>query len=69
MSFPALVAAGYPAKTANVTNTVALWPGSVASVWAYRKELSAKKSELVSLGTVSLLGGICTTYDRPGIAH
>ena len=27
ISFPALLAFGYPSKTANVTNTVALWPG------------------------------------------
>ena len=29
ISFPALIAAGYSSKTANVTNTVALWPGYV----------------------------------------
>ena len=27
ISFPALLAAGYPPVTANVTNTVALFPG------------------------------------------
>src|SRR3989442_16022679 len=58
LSFPALMFAGIAPKIANATNTVALWPGSVASVWAYRKELSAKRTELVSLGAVSLLGGI-----------
>lgn len=29
VSFPALLAAGYPSKTSNVTNSVALWPGYV----------------------------------------
>src|SRR5258708_11092912 len=50
--------AGIAPKIANATNTVALWPGSVASVWAYKKELTARKAELISLGTVSLIGGI-----------
>jgi len=27
VSFPALLAVGYPSVAANVTNTVALWPG------------------------------------------
>src|SRR5258708_11317362 len=50
--------AGIAPKIANATNTVALWPGSVASVWAYKKELTARRAELISLGTVSLIGGI-----------
>src|SRR5437660_9025574 len=58
LSFPALMFAGIAPKIANATNTVALWPGSVASVWAYRKELTARKRELISLGAVSLVGGI-----------
>jgi uncharacterized membrane protein YfcA len=40
VSFPALVAVGYASKTANVTNTVALWPGYVGGSWGYRSELS-----------------------------
>ena len=37
ISFPALVAVGIAEKIANSTNTVALWPGSAASVGAYPK--------------------------------
>jgi uncharacterized membrane protein YfcA len=58
LSFPALMFAGIAPKIANATNTVALWPGTVASVWAYRRELTARKRELISLGMVSLLGGV-----------
>ncbi len=58
ISFPALVFAGVDQKIANATNTVALWPGSVASVGAYRAELAARKHELLSLGTVSVIGGV-----------
>src|SRR5258708_8139708 len=57
ISFPALVSTGVPPINANTTNTVALWPGSVASVGAYREELKAQRSNLIMLIVVSLLGG------------
>jgi uncharacterized membrane protein YfcA len=37
VSFPALVAAGLPPVIANASSTVALFPGSVASIYAYRR--------------------------------
>jgi uncharacterized membrane protein YfcA len=37
ISFPALIAFGYASKTANVTNTVALWPGYVGGSLGYRE--------------------------------
>jgi uncharacterized membrane protein YfcA len=39
VSFPALLFAGIPPVNANATNTVALWPGQVASIGAYRSQL------------------------------
>ncbi len=58
ISFPALnLFGGVPEKFANTTNTVALWPGSVASVGAYRKELMTQRKGLVLLSSVSLIGG------------
>src|SRR5438105_2568892 len=39
IAFPALIFAGLPPVNANATNTVALWPASVASAGAYRGEL------------------------------
>jgi len=42
---------------ANATNTVALWPGSLASAGAYRKELETQRHVLVLLGIASLIGG------------
>ena len=57
--FPSLVFTGMPAIQANATSTVALWPGSLASVAAYRKELSRQnKSLLITLVGSSLIGGI-----------
>lgn len=58
ISFPTLLFMGVPPIAANATNTVALWPGSVASVGAYRRELSAQRRELLLLGSVSLVGGL-----------
>ncbi len=57
VAFPALLFAGVPAVPANATNTIALWPGSVASAVAYRRELGDVRRELVPLGVASLVGG------------
>ena len=57
-TFPALVLIGMPPVNANATNTVVLWPGSLASVGAYRKELATEKHRLLVYGGVSLLGGV-----------
>lgn len=58
-TFPALIFVGIPAKIANASNTVALWPGSVASMWAYRHELAQqKRSFLILMVGTSLIGGI-----------
>jgi len=57
ITFPTLVFTGVTEKIANATNTVALWPGSLASVGAYRRELTAQRHILVVLSTVSVIGG------------
>jgi uncharacterized membrane protein YfcA len=57
ITLPTLIFTGVPYKPSNATNTVALWPGSVASVGAYRRELGKQRLELLVLGPVSLLGG------------
>ncbi|GCE10574.1 sulfite exporter TauE/SafE family protein [Tengunoibacter tsumagoiensis] len=58
-TFPALAATGVPTILANTTNTVALWPGSVASMGAYRREIAAqKRSTLILMVTTSLIGGV-----------
>jgi uncharacterized membrane protein YfcA len=59
ITLPALIFAGVLPINANATSTVALWPGSIASTWAYRKEF-AKQGRLVTilLSITSLIGGI-----------
>lgn len=58
ISFPALLFTGVAAKIANTTNTVALWPGSAASVGAYRRELAQPRSGMIALLLISLVGGV-----------
>jgi uncharacterized protein len=61
LSFPALLAAGYPAVDANVTNTVSLWPGYLSGGLAYRDELRAQRDRVVALAVTSALGGAAGT--------
>ena len=49
ISFPALIAFGFVSKTANVTNTVALWPGYVGGSFGYREELRRQRKRLLTL--------------------
>ncbi|GAB4547195.1 MAG: sulfite exporter TauE/SafE family protein [Anaerolineae bacterium] len=58
ITFPALISAGVPSINASATNTLALWPGSVASVGAYRNEVTKWDTRLMILLIVmSILGG------------
>ena len=58
LTFPLMVLAGVPSREANATSTVALWPGSVASVFGYREELRHERRTLLVLGAVSAVGGL-----------
>src|SRR5664280_1283657 len=58
ITFPTLLALGYPPVLANVSNNVGLVPGSVSAVHAYRHELVGQRSRLLTLGPASLAGGI-----------
>lgn len=57
LTFPALVALGVPALTANATSTVALWPGALSSMWGYRGELRGARAWVVRLTLPSVVGG------------
>lgn len=57
IAFPALLFAGVPAVPANATNSIALWPGSVASAFAYRHELRSAGRELAPLSVAGFVGG------------
>ena len=58
ITFPTLLALGYPPVLANVSNTVGLVPGNVSGAVAYRRELVGQRRRLVQLGSASVLGGL-----------
>lgn len=59
ITFPTLLFTGVPSIQANATNTVALWPASVAGAAAYRKELDTKnRLQFWVFLAVSLIGGL-----------
>jgi uncharacterized membrane protein YfcA len=58
VSFPALLLAGVAPVPANATNSIALWPGSVASAFAYRRELGDSRREVLPLALAGLAGGL-----------
>jgi len=57
-SFPALLFTGVLPIPANATNTVAVWPGSVASVGAYWRCLPRSARVMAPLLAISVLGGV-----------
>jgi uncharacterized membrane protein YfcA len=57
LTFPALIALGVAPLNANATSTVALWPGTVGSLWGYREELRGARRWVVGFAIPSLIGG------------
>lgn len=58
-TFPTLIFTNIGPIVANATSTVALWPGSIASVGAYRRELvEQQRGFLFLLIGTSLIGGV-----------
>lgn len=57
ITFPTLLALGYPPVTANVSNTLGLIPGSLSGAYGYRSELVGQRERLVRLALASLCGG------------
>jgi uncharacterized protein len=74
LSFPALIWLGLDSVTANATNTLAIWPGTVGSAWGYRRELRQAEPRFLALIIPSLIGGLtgalllartpASTFDR-----
>jgi uncharacterized membrane protein YfcA len=56
--FPALVGLGVPPIVANATGTVALWPGSMGSLWGYRNAMRGARKWAIDLAVPSLIGGL-----------
>jgi hypothetical protein len=58
ITFPTLVALGYPPVVANVSNNIGLVPGSVAGSYGYRRELKGQLSRVLRLAGASLAGSL-----------
>ncbi len=58
ITFPTLLAFGYPPVLANVSNNVGLVPGAFSGAHGYRAELVGQRRRLLRLGSASLCGGL-----------
>src|SRR4051812_31340252 len=58
LTFPALIFSGLNPLLANATNTVAVLPGTLASIYAYRRNFGAVRFWLAVFGPPCLLGGL-----------
>jgi uncharacterized membrane protein YfcA len=58
ITFPTLIALGYPPVLANVSNNIGLVPGATSAVYGYRRELRGQRERLARLVPASALGGL-----------
>lgn len=58
ISFPSLMGIGLTGQQANVTSTLALWPGSIGGFLGHRKDLEGTRAFALRLVPPSLLGGL-----------
>lgn len=54
--FPALLAVGFPPLAANVTNSVAQWPGYLGIVAGVRQDLVGRRERILRTGAVAAAG-------------
>jgi len=59
ITFPTLIGVGLPAISANATSTVAIWPGSLGSIWGFRRELLRVPNRMKLLAIPSVTVDSC----------
>lgn len=62
ITFPALLGLGLAPIPANATSTVAIWPGSLGSIWGFRRELAAVPRRMLLLAIPAVLGGLAGAW-------
>jgi len=62
VTFPTLVALGYPPVTATMSNAVGLVAGSVSGTWGYRAELAGQWDRLRWQLPASMIGAVFGAY-------
>jgi len=55
--FPTLVGLGLGTVAANVTNSIAQWPGYIGGVLGFRAEYAGQRGRLIRFGVTAVLGG------------
>jgi uncharacterized protein len=58
VTFPVLLAVGYPPLTANISNNLGVVPGSISGAYGYRRELRGQRGRLLRFAPASALGGV-----------
>lgn len=58
VTFPVLVALGYPPVVATMSNAIGLVAGGVSGAWGYRAEIAAQKRTVLTLIPASILGAL-----------
>jgi len=58
ITFPTLLALGYPPVLANVSNNIGLVPGAISGVYGYRRELTGQRHRLTRRLPASAVGAL-----------
>jgi uncharacterized membrane protein YfcA len=58
ITFPTLLALGYPPVLANVSNNIGLVPGAISGVYGYRRELAGQRGRILRLAPASAAGAL-----------
>lgn len=58
VTFPVLVALGYPPVTATTSNAIGLVPGSITGAYGYRAEITGSARRLVRWSVMSAVGAV-----------
>ena len=56
VSFPVLLGVGLSPVTANVSNSIGLFPGSFVGAYGYRRELAGQRTRILGLGAAVVVG-------------
>lgn len=58
VTFPAVVALGYPPVVATMSNAIGLVPGGLSGTWGYRRELAGQRRTIRTLLPASAAGAV-----------
>ena len=58
ITFPTLLALGFPPVLANVSNNIGLVPGAISGVYGYRRELVDQRGRIMRLAPLSAVGAL-----------